>query len=115
MIQMPEITPVWLAVCQLVITLFVLGGTGIWRLAKTEQDITEKIAKLLHDIKEETGKELDTIREKQAHTEKWILEAFVRREDVYTMMGQLRETLNSLGERLDLRMSRIEDKLDRKN
>jgi hypothetical protein len=110
---MNEISPFWLSLGQFVLNVIVLGGVGIWRMAKMEVEVTQKIEEGLDKFKSESKRDLEALREKHTSTERWMLEEFVRREDMKATIDQLNVTLGTLGDRFEIRMARIEDKIDK--
>lgn len=95
------------------LNILVLGGIGIWRLAKAESDITQKVKLTIEAYRRENQVSVDDLKERKAQLERWVLSDFVRREDMRAAIEQLSNTMTALGDRIDVRMSRIEDKLDK--
>lgn len=107
-----DIPVVWVQLVQFFLNILILGGVGIWRLAQAERDITSKFDKNVDVHRREVMIEMSNLREKQIEIERWVLEQFVRREDLKSTIDQINVTLSELRQRLDVRMDRIENKID---
>ena len=108
-----EPSTAWVSLSQFFLTLLVLGGTGIWRLAMAENSIKAKVSEVRDQIHKELKTDIDALREKHVSTERWVLETFAKREDLKDTMMHLTSALNVLSDKIDVRMSRIEDKIDK--
>lgn len=110
-----QIPSMWLQVLQFILNILILGGVGIWRLAQAEHGISNKFENLVEDHKEEMRLEMTALKDRHNETERWILEQFVRREDLKAAIDKIDVTLAGLSQRFDTRLDRIENKIDSLN
>lgn len=78
------------------------------KLSQNESKIDDLISKQYHDF----GESLTAIRTKITEVELYGRDNFVRREGFYAVQKQLTDDMKVLGEKLDTRLERMEDKLD---
>lgn len=77
--------------------------------AQTENLRMVRVA--LQDTREEFWKELRASDARVGEMEKYVRDTFVRRDSFYTMVGEVRSGMEALGQRLEKRLDRIEDRI----
>lgn len=97
-----DVTPIMISLGQFVLTILVLGGTGIWRLAAAESSIKQAVESGKEEVRKEMRTEITLIRERHNNTERWAMETFANKADFKETVGDLKSAL-----------LRIEDKIDK--
>jgi len=102
----------WVQFAQFLLNIFILAGVGIWRLAQVERDISLRFDKTFDEYRQKALSDMTNLKENQNEIERWVLEQFVRREDMKAAIDQINVSLSDIRQRLDTRMDRIETKID---
>lgn len=110
--MLTEIPQIAVQIGQLIINVAVLGGIGIWRLAQAERDILTQLTETFGRHQKEVQVDMTELRKELNDTERWVLEQFVRREDLKATIDQMNLSLSDIRMRFDTRLDRIENKLD---
>lgn len=71
-------------------------------------ELEQRQDSLMRDI----GETIAALRQKLHQTEIWSRDTFVRRETFISVLGENKTSLVELGERLEKRLDRLEEKLD---
>ena len=107
------------------ITLIVLiagmAGTFIWKLSRVETALSEKITKSRDEIEirqdqhiHAVGETIAAIRQKANDIELFAANNYVRRDGFYKVQEKLTEDIKELGRNIDVRLQRMEAKIDSK-
>lgn len=102
-----------------ILTVIGMSVAGARALAKMESRLTDKIAQTVNKTDEvisrqyhDFGESLTAIRTKITEVELYGRDNYVRRDGFYAVQKQLTDDMKVLGEKLDTRLERMEDKLD---
>ena len=104
--------------------LLLIGGT--WKLAQMEQRITGTITTQRKEIddahiaasdtmRREFGESVSALRQKVHEVETWSRDHFVRRDSFEVVVREIRDAITTQGEKIDKRLDRIDEKLDRRS
>lgn len=103
----------WVAVCGLLLNLLVTVIGGVWKLSRMEIALRDAIDRSNKEIDERIerqvryfGEVVAAVRQKIADVELYARDTFVRKDEI-------KSDLKQLGESIDARLTRIEDKLDK--
>jgi len=112
------------------VQLVMNAGTLVWALARSKSSTDDKIADkdkasamamaaLERDIRDELvensrsfGETASALRQKITETELWNRDNFVSKQTFNSVITDMRRSLEQLGDRVDGRFDRLEDKLD---
>lgn len=108
------------------IASFILTAGGMlvavtWRLSQTEISLREAINASRDDIEDkqdrmtrEFGETVTAIRQKVHEIETWARDEFVRKSSFDNAMGRVEKMLGDQFDRIEIRMDRMEKKIDDK-
>jgi hypothetical protein len=100
-----------------------VGGT--WKLSQMEARITASITRHRKEIddahtatvdalRREIGETVSALKAKVHEIETWARDHFVRRDSFEGVVRELKEAIAAQGDKIDKRLDRIDEKLDRR-
>lgn len=105
----------------LIITLVGMTAGGIWKLSRVEAALRKDIndakqeVEARQDVKSrETGETIAAIRQHVTNFQLEVADKYVRRDGFYKVRDELAADINRLGDKLEARLARMEEKLDSK-
>lgn len=106
---MSELPALAIHLGQFILTIIVTLVSGVWWLSGFQRQVLDKVDEKF------TAKDLRVfgLESKVSNIETWSRDTFLRREDFFIFMNTLSKDITAVGERVDLRMNRLEEKLDK--
>lgn len=116
----------------LVLTLVVMSAGGVWQLSRVETSLRKDITRSRDEIEVHYGQEVQrleakqeqdvrnfcvtiaAIRQKGHEIELFAANTFMRRESFYKMQEELKAYIKAIGDKIDQRLDRMEEKIDGK-
>lgn len=105
----------------LIATLLLMTAGGVWKLSRVESALRKDITDSRDEIEEkqrqhsrEFGETVAAIRQKVADVELYGANNYVRREGFYKVQEALTADIKAMGDKIELRLSRMETKIDSK-
>ena len=109
-----------LGVLGFVVNTLVLAITGVNKLSQTETSIRSAITSQREDIDEqflqvrrEWGETVSAIRQKVTDVELYVRDNYVRKDVFDSAMTSLGKHVEQVGDRIEARLLRIENKMDK--
>ncbi len=93
---------------------------GIWRIARLEASIRDEISN--HRLESErrvdqairsVGETFTALRQKITEVELYVRDTFVQKESFRVVINQIMTDMKGIGDRIEARLLRMENKLDR--
>ena len=97
-----------------VLNLIVLAVGGTRWIERIKADARKELDEEMARTRRETGEGLAAMRQKVVEVELWGRDNFVRKESFNMVVAQLQTGLRDLGNKFDVGMSRLADKIDEK-
>lgn len=101
------------------LNLVITAGGLIWKLSRVEAAIMAALAKERREIddefeklRREVGEVATALRQKVHEVEVWSRDNFARRDSVYKVKDELLAGMQSFGDRIEVRLVRMEQKID---
>lgn len=124
--ETPFLSTLGVQVAQFLLYLGATAIMGIWRLARVEADVMTKLDAKLILQQQDANREISAQREKHEAemsgmrdhiktVEIWARDEFVRSREFYPIVESIKSDIKILGDKLDAKMIRIEDKIDTLN
>jgi len=105
----------------LIVTLVAMSAGGVWQLSRVEAALRRDITQARDEIEARQDREVRTVgdsvaalRQKLHEVELWTANTFLRRDSFYKAQEELKAEMKTLGERLEARLERMEEKIDRR-
>jgi hypothetical protein len=105
----------------LILALVAMSAGGVWQLSRVETALRKDITRARDEIEAKQDQELRhfaetaaAIRQKVHEVELWTANTFLRRDSFYKAQEDLKAEMKALGDKIDARLERMEEKIDRK-
>jgi hypothetical protein len=105
----------------LIVTLVAMAAGGVWKLSRVEAALRIDIKQSRDEIEEKQervsrdfGEAVAAIRQKLHEVELWTANTFLRRDSFYKVQEELKTEMKALGDKIETRLERMEEKIDRK-
>lgn len=113
--------PLDVAAAAHIVALIVLAASGVWKLTRVENALSEKITRSRDEIEarqdtatREVGETIAALRQKVAEVELYAANNYVRRDGFYKVRDQMTSDIKELRRELVERLDRMEVKIDSK-
>ena len=105
----------------LILSLIAMSAGGVWQLSRVEAALRKDITRSRDEIEAKQDQQMRDFSERFSGLEKkvhevelWTANTFIRRESFYKIKDEITGEMKALGERLEARLVRMEEKLDSK-
>jgi hypothetical protein len=116
----PAMLAITLTALGFVLNVIVLMVGGVWKLSRVENAIKEDISNHQQytdsefaKVRREFGETAAAIRQKLHEIELWSRDHFVLREAFQAALGQVTEAIQTMDEKIETRLMRMETKIER--
>lgn len=104
-----------------ILNLLATVAVVTWRLSHIETSLVAAIGRERKEIdgqfemlRKETGEMGHALREKIREVELFSRDTFMRRDSFYTVQTEIKAEMKTLGDKLEARLERMEEKIDSK-
>lgn len=118
---MGENVATWIAIAGFVLNFVGTLIAGVWKLSRLEVALRSDISKARDEIEQkqdthsrEFGETVAAMRQKIADVELYAANNYVRRDGFYKVQELLESSIRSLGDKIEKRLERMEEKIDSK-
>lgn len=104
----------------LIVTLVAMAAGGVWKLSRVEAALRTDIKQSRDEVEQkqdrvsrEFGETVTAIRQKLHDVELWTANTFLRRDSFDRAQEDIKAEMKALGDKLEARLERMEEKIDR--
>jgi hypothetical protein len=105
----------------LVLSLVAMSAGGVWQLSRVEAALRKDITRSRDEIEAKQDQQvrhfaenLAALRQRLHEVELWTANTFLRRDSFYKAQEELKAEMKALGDKIEARLERMEEKIDRK-